>query len=82
VRAIKISNRSTAAGEDLSIGGGSSNDLFALLPFTLNSSSTGDATLLINFGSDGLTVDGTHKNLLLDVASGSTVAVDVTILGY
>jgi|GEM_PF-1259476 len=81
VRAIKITNRSTASGEDLSVGGGASNDWIALLPFTLNSSATGDATVLIDFGADGLIVSGTNKNLLLDVAAG-TVAIDVTIVGY
>lgn len=78
VSAIKITNKSTTTGENITVGGGT-NGLFTALPFTLEAG-TGTESFTLCKGA-GITVDGTHKILQLAAASGSAVTVTVTIFG-
>ncbi len=79
LRGVKITNTSAVAGEDITVGGGSNAIIPAASPLVASVSL--DATFAQNFGTVGLTVDSTHKNLLIAAAAGSAVSVIVTLIG-
>lgn len=77
IEAIKISNKSVNAGEDVTVGGGT-NGLFTALPFALKALARGDSTIEI---ATPITVDSTHKILQLTAATGAAVKVRITFVG-
>jgi hypothetical protein len=75
IRAIKITNTSTTAGQNVTFGGGT-NEVFSGASETLEPG----GTFLFDFPA-GKAVDGTHKAIILTAAAGSPV-IDVTVLGH
>jgi hypothetical protein len=79
VNQIKISNLSVTPGEDITPFGGT-NGLMATGTAKLLAGPT-PGSITYDFGTTGITVDGTHKILLLTSAAGSNVPVKVTVIG-
>lgn len=72
-----IENLSTATAEIITAGGGTNGLVDTItLPIAANG-----GKLFYEAPNPGITVDSTHKLLRLDVASGTAVLVNVTILG-
>lgn len=79
VYAIKVTNTSTVAGQDVTVGGGTT-------PIVANVSDplyagTDPGCFLQKYGSVEKTVDSTHKLLAITIAAGTNVIVNVTIIG-
>jgi hypothetical protein len=77
VTSILITNDSTTAGQDFTIGGGT-NGLFTAAP---NIVAANGGAYFISNPTAQITVDGTHKILTIAVAAGTGVGGKVTIVG-
>lgn len=78
VSAILISNDSTTAGQDFTIGGGT-NPLFASAPNIV--AANGGAWMILNPTAQ-ITVDSTHKTVQISVAAGTSVPGKITVIGH
>lgn len=76
VNAILVSNDSVAAGQDLTVGGGSN----PIVPASPAVQPNGGA-YYVSAPNPGITVDSTHKILQITVAAGTNVPIQVTVLG-
>lgn len=79
VHAILIENLSIVAGRDFTVFGGT-NGLVATST-TLIYAGTKPGFLLIDFGTTGIAVDGTHKIITIAVAAGTGIAGKITVVG-
>jgi hypothetical protein len=79
LRALKITNLSTTAGQDITPFGGT-NGLVATGTIVLKAGSA-NSSVTYDFGSAEIAVDSTHKIIQLAVAAGTSVLCNVTGLG-
>lgn len=79
VNAIKITNNSIVAGQDITPFGGTNGLLATSTVKVLAGTTPGSLTL--DFGTTGVTVDGTHKIIQLALAAGAGVTGKITVLG-
>ena len=79
IEVLKVSNKSTTAGQDVTAGGGT-NGVFAAYPHAIKATARGDSTLFV---ASPVVVDTTHKILQLTPAgvAGATFTVLLTVVG-
>lgn len=79
IHAIKCTITNTTTGQDLTLFG-ATNGLFASSPGTICYAGTTPGSVTLDFGTQGATVDSTHKLITLTAAAG-TVTGKITIAG-
>lgn len=77
---LKLSNSSTTAGQDMLLSTTIANQLMVMTGAKIPAGVT-PGVLCLSLGTTGLAVDATHKILLIDIAAGTNVVGQLTLIG-